>query len=158
VRETLFNWLGQDLSELTTLDLFAGSAALSFESLSRGAARAVAVDASADAVAAMRQNAALLGAENLEPHRGDAIRWLATEARRFDVVFVDPPFSEDWLPRLWPLLPLRLNAGSWVYVEQPRQVRPPAGWTVHRHQSAGGVHYHLLRFETAADQPVATDP
>ena len=147
VRETLFNWLGQDLTELTTLDLFAGSGALSFESLSRGAARAVAVDASRDAVAALAANAAALGAQGLEPHRANAVEFLAAEARRFDVIYVDPPFDEDWLPRLWPLLAARLGPGGQLYVEQPRAVAPPPGWVVSHHRKAGRVHYHLLRFE-----------
>ena len=158
VRETLFNWLGQDLSELTTLDLFAGSGALSFESLSRGAHRAVAVDASVELIAALQRNAANLGADGVLTYRGDALTYLARETRRFDVIFIDPPFDEDWMTRLWPLLPPRLNAGALVYVEQPRPVEPPAGWSVHRHQAAGSVHYHLLRHDPGIDQPVRIKP
>lgn len=145
VRETLFNWLGQELSELTTLDLFAGSGALSFEALSRGAARAVAVDAGELAVASLRDNAAVLGATGLEAHRADALGFLRRETRGFDLIFLDPPFRGDWLPKLWPLLPARLNPGGWVYVEQGQPVQPPAGWETFRHQRAGQVHYHLLR-------------
>ena len=148
VRETLFNWLGQDLTDLTTLDLFAGSGVLSLEALSRGAAHAVAIDASAVALAALRRNADLLEADDLELHRFDAARFLTTDPRRFDVVFVDPPFRESWLPVLWPLLPPRLNAGARVYIEQPEAVVPPAGWAIERRRSAGSVHYHLLRFQS----------
>lgn len=158
VRETLFNWLGQDLSELTILDLFAGSGALSFESLSRGAHCAVAVDASAEAISALQRNAALLGAEGLKPYRSDALGYLARETRRFDVIFIDPPFVEDWMERLWPLLPPRLKGGAQVYVEQPRRVEPPDGWSVDRHQRAGSVHYHLLRHEPGFDPPDETKP
>jgi 16S rRNA (guanine966-N2)-methyltransferase len=150
VRETLFNWLGQDLSELTTLDLFAGSGALSFEALSRGAALAVAVDAGEPAVAALRDNAAVLGATGLEAHRADALAFLRRETRGFDLIFLDPPFADDWLPRLWPLLPARLNPGGWLYVERGKPVRPAPGWEIFRHQRAGLVHYHLLR-RTAGD-------
>ena len=145
VRETLFNWLGQELSELTTLDLFAGSGALSFEALSRGAVLAVAVDAGEPAVASLRENAATLGASGLEAHRADALAFLRRETRGFDLIFLDPPFREEWLPRLWPLLPARLNPGGWLYVEQGQPVQPPPGWEIFRHQRAGQVHYHLLR-------------
>ena len=145
VRETLFNWLGQELSELTTLDLFAGSGALSFEALSRGAARAVAVDAGELAVTSLRDNAAVLGATGLEAHREDALVFLRRETRGFDLIFLDPPFHGDWLPKLWPLLPARLNPGGWVYIEQGQPVQPPPGWETFRHQRAGQVHYHLLR-------------
>ena len=153
VRETLFNWLGQDLSELSILDLFAGSGALSLESLSRGARLAVAVDESAGVISALRRNADLLGANGLELHHSDALRHLAAEHRRFDVIFVDPPFGEDWMRKLWPKLPDRLNGGAVVYVEQSRQVEPPQGWSVERHQAAGSVHYHLLRYESALSTP-----
>lgn len=145
VRETLFNWLGQELSELTTLDLFAGSGALSFEALSRGAALAVAVDAGGTAVASLHDNAAVLGATGLEAHRADALAFLRRETRGFDLIFLDPPFKDEWLPRLWPLLPARLNPGGWLYVEQGQPVQPPPGWEIFRHQRAGQVHYHLLR-------------
>ena len=156
VRETLFNWLGQELHELTTLDLFAGSGALSFESLSRGAARAVAVDASAEAVAALKENAVMLGAAGFEAHRSNALEFLASETRGFDVIYLDPPFDEEWLSRLWPFLEQRINAGGRVYVEQPGPVDPPPGWNVAHHQKAGRVHYHLLRFEP--DRSSTEDP
>jgi len=147
VRETLFNWLGQELIELTTLDLFAGSGALSFEALSRGATLAVAVDAAELAVASLRENAAVLGATGLEVHRADAMAFLRRETRGFDLIFLDPPFRDEWLPRLWSLLPARLNPGGWLYVEQGHPVEPAPGWEIFRHQSAGQVHYHLLRRE-----------
>ena len=147
VRETLFNWLGQDLSELATLDLFAGSGALSFEALSRGAALAVAVDSGERAVAGLRDNAAALDATGLEIHRGDALGFLRRETRGFDLIFLDPPFGEDWMPRLLPLIPARLNAGGWLYIEQAQAAKSLPGWEVFRHQRAGQVHYHLLRRE-----------
>src|SRR5438876_10210967 len=92
VRETLFNWLGQDLTGTTTLDLFAGSGALSLEALSRGAARAVAVDRNAALVRALTAAGAALGTNALEVYRSDAIAYLAREARLFDIIFLDPPF------------------------------------------------------------------
>ena len=150
VRETLFNWLGQDLTDLSVLDLFAGSGALSFEALSRGARRAVAVDASRDAVAAMRANAAVLGATGLEIHCREAMAFLATETRTFDVIFIDPPFADERSPAaLWPAILPRLAFGGFVYVEQPRPIDPPLGLELVRQARAGRVHYHLLRLSTA---------
>jgi 16S rRNA (guanine(966)-N(2))-methyltransferase RsmD len=151
VRETLFNWLGQDLTDLATLDLFAGSGALSFEALSRGARLAVAVDRSAEAVVALRRNAAALGAAGLEARAADAADFLRAETRRFDVVFIDPPFAESWLERIWPLILPRLAGGAWVYVEQPAALVAPDRWEVVRRGQAGRVHYHLLRAAPAAD-------
>ena len=145
VRETLFNWLGQSLDGLSVLDLFAGSGALAFEALSRGAAWAVAVDSDAAAVASLRENAARLGATDLETHRSDAVAYLAHETRQFDVVFADPPFREPWLARLWSLLPARIAIGGWLYLEQGAVIDVPDGWELYRHRKAGQVHYHLLR-------------
>ena len=144
VRETLFNWLGQDLTDLTVLDLFAGSGALALEALSRGAKLAVAVETHAEAIRALRTNAAALGAR-IDVVRGDALRFLKADPRRFDVIFIDPPFSEPWWLRLAPLLDARAAIGGWIYVEQGESIEPPAGWLVHRQRQAGHVHYHLLR-------------
>jgi 16S rRNA (guanine966-N2)-methyltransferase len=150
VRETLFNWLGQALTDLTTLDLFAGSGALSFEALSRGARLAVAVDSSRAAVAAMRANAGLLDAEGLEIHCSDATAFLAAERRKFDLIFLDPPFADERSPAaLWPAIVSRLATGGFVYAEQPREIAPPPGLELIRHARAGRVHYHLLRLATA---------
>ena len=145
VRETLFNWLGQDLSGLSVLDLFAGSGALAFEALSRGAGLAVAVDASPEIVRSLNDNATTLGATNLEAHRADAAGFLTRESRRFDVILVDPPFRESWMQRLWPLLEARSAPGGWVYVEQGSAFDLPDGWEMYRQRKAGLVHYHLLR-------------
>jgi 16S rRNA (guanine966-N2)-methyltransferase len=91
VRETLFNWLGQDLTGLSTLDLYAGSGALTLEALSRGAASAVAIDRDPSLVTAIEATAQTFGALGLEAHVAQARPWLATQRRRFDVIFLDPP-------------------------------------------------------------------
>src|SRR5213079_2860949 len=101
VRETLFNWLGQDLTGLATLDPFAGSGALSFEALSRGATLAVAVDRKPELVRALHAAAQMLGAA-LEAHCADAQAFLARETRLFDVVFLDPPFAAPQWEALLP--------------------------------------------------------
>jgi 16S rRNA (guanine966-N2)-methyltransferase len=139
------------MTDLATLDVFAGSGALSFEALSRGARLAVAVDRSRDAVAALRRNAAALGASGLETLEADAAVFLRAEARRFDVIFLDPPFAEPWLERIWPLIVPRLAPGGWVYVEQPTTFAAPEGWEMVRRGHAGRVHYHLLRAAAPPD-------
>jgi len=145
VRETLFNWLGQDLHDLTVLDLYAGSGALALESLSRGAARAVAVDRDPALVRAVEATAAEFGAEGLEAHAGLAKSFLQRESRRFDVIFLDPPFATDEWAWLLPACVARLAEGGALYAEAPRLLDPPPELTVIRHARAGQVHYHLLR-------------
>jgi len=145
VRETLFNWLGQDLSELAALDLYAGSGALSIEALSRGAALAVAIDRDPRLVRAIEEVAREFGATGLEARAADARSWLIGESRRFDVIFADPPFGEDPWTWLLPACAARLAAGGFVYAEAPRMLIPSSALHVHRHARAGQVHYHLLR-------------
>ncbi|HEY7786959.1 MAG TPA: 16S rRNA (guanine(966)-N(2))-methyltransferase RsmD [Casimicrobiaceae bacterium] len=148
VRETLFNWLGQDLAGRTTLEPYAGSGVLSLEALSRGAAGAVAVDRSAASIRALRDNASMLSIDALETLCDDALAMLARETRRFDVIFLDPPFADDPWPRLFALCAPRLAEGGFIYAESGRELSPPEGLALHRHGRAGRVHYHLLRGAT----------
>jgi 16S rRNA (guanine966-N2)-methyltransferase len=150
VRETLFNWLGQDLSGLNCLDPFAGSGALGFEAASRGAARSVLVEQSPRVVAALRDNARTLGNPvQLEIVRGDAIQYLASTTTKFDVIFLDPPFRKGWLARLEPLLPGVLSDDAAIYVEAESELKSMGDWRAVRHGRAGEVHFHLMRREAA---------
>ena len=144
VRETLFNWLGQDLTGRRTLELYAGSGALSLEALSRGATLAVAVDRNAVLIRALAATAATFGATGLEAHVADAAAFLARERRDFDVIFLDPPFDTDPWPALLPQSVARLAPGGVVYAEAPRVLEPPAPLIARRRERAGQVHYHLL--------------
>lgn len=150
VRETLFNWLGQDLDGKRCLDLFAGSGALGFEALSRGAATVVMVEKSRRACAALRRNADLLAAKNLQLHCADALEFAtaaaADAAARFDVVFLDPPFESKLLGQaLQRILPL-LNEGARVYVESAAAFAPSGDWRILRQGRAGQVHYTLVTY------------
>jgi len=147
VRETLFNWLGQDLNGQDCLDLFAGSGALGFEALSRGAASVVMVERSRSAYAALRRNADLLGAKNLQLHCADALEFATADtAARFDVVFLDPPFASNLLAQALPLVAPLLRPGARVYVESSAAFAPSGGWRVLRQGRAGQVHYTLVTY------------
>jgi 16S rRNA (guanine966-N2)-methyltransferase len=144
VRETLFNWLGQDLSGRACLDLFAGSGALGFEALSRGAASAVMVEKDAAALRALRENASKLGAGNLTVVRGDALEFARETRSRFDVVFVDPPYRLSLQAAALSLVRGLLSLHGRVYVESAAPLEPPRGWTVLKSSRAGNVHFYLL--------------
>jgi 16S rRNA (guanine966-N2)-methyltransferase len=153
VRETLFNWLGQDLTGLTTLDAFAGSGALSFEALSRGAALAVAIDRDRVLVRALVATAEKLGTRALEAHCAEAQSFMARDARCYDVIFLDPPFAADDWARLLPAAAARLAQDGLLYVEAPAPVDAPPGLVLWRSDKAGQVHYHLLRHAGKSGTP-----
>ncbi|MDR2678635.1 MAG: 16S rRNA (guanine(966)-N(2))-methyltransferase RsmD [Zoogloeaceae bacterium] len=146
VRETLFNWLGQDLSGLACLDLFAGSGALGFEAGSRNAARVVLVEAAAAARAALLNNIRGLDAETrMELSGRDALEFAAAARSRFDVIFVDPPYHQGWLDRLEGILPALLTESGLLYLEAEHPVSAWGGLSVIRQGKAGQVFYHLLQ-------------
>jgi 16S rRNA (guanine(966)-N(2))-methyltransferase RsmD len=150
VRETLFNWLGQDLTGWRCLDLYAGTGVLALEAASRGAALAVAVDRSRGAIDAIAAAKAMLGADALELHVADARAFIGRESRLFDVVFVDPPFRDDPWDWLLPASAARLAPGGYLYAEAGRAIEPPPGLTTLRSDTAGQVHYHLFARSTSA--------
>jgi 16S rRNA (guanine966-N2)-methyltransferase len=145
VRETLFNWLGQDLAGRSCLDLYAGTGVLSLEALSRGAALAVAVDRNRSLAQALHRTAEELGAgRTIEVHSTDARTFLSAETRDFDVIFADPPFEDDPWPWLLPLCASRLADGGFVYAEAGHAIAPPETLARYRRDKAGQVHYHLF--------------
>ena len=147
VRETLFNWLGQDLSGLACLDLFAGSGALGFEAASRGAAHVVMVENDRVALAGLKRTHAALRAERVSVVGGDARAYLAGTSARFDVVFLDPPFRQNVMAAVLATLPRRLQARARVYVESDAPVEVMLPWTELKRARAGRVSYQLLRWE-----------
>ena len=149
VRETLFNWLRQDLAGEHCLDLFAGSGALGFEALSRGAARVVMVEPASKVIAALHENAKMLeNPPGMEIIRGDALQYLASTKSKFDLIFLDPPFDKGWIPRLEPLLAGIANEGAAVYIEAEHEVGALGDWRAVRHGKAGEVHFQLMRRAT----------
>lgn len=155
VRETLFNWLGQDLTGLACLDLFAGSGALAFEAASRGAVRVAAVERERAAVTALRRNRDLLDLPTVDVIGADALAWLAAARDAFDVVFLDPPFASDLWRDLARLIQPRLRPGAFVYCESGKPLGAFAGLRLHRQGRAGMVHYHLFVNDLEAALPPA---
>lgn len=146
VRETLFNWLGQDLTGQTCLDLFAGSGALGFEAASRGADRVVLVEQAPRVLAALKENSEILGAgARVEVVRSDALQYLVSTGSTFDTVFLDPPFKQGWMDRLAKYLPQVLNRDGAIYVEAEYEIDSLGDWRTVRRGRAGEVHFHLLR-------------
>jgi 16S rRNA (guanine966-N2)-methyltransferase len=155
VRETLFNWLAPYVEGAKVLDLFAGSGALFLEALSRGAGSALALDLNPAAIASLRSHLHTLQCDNGQLLQTDALLYLQNPAATpFDLVFLDPPFSQNLLLPACTLLEQNgwLAADAWVYTESenpPSGLGMPGNWRLHREQKAGQVYYALWQ-RTAA--------
>jgi 16S rRNA (guanine966-N2)-methyltransferase len=154
VRITVFNWLGQDLTGKTCLDLFAGTGAFGFEALSRNAKNVTMVENSRAAYNALLQNQTQLynqtslKAENCQIINQDTLLFLANNSQKFDVIFCDPPYKKAWLEKLLPILNQHLTAAGVLYVEAEYAFQSDATWQLKKHDKAGNVYYHLLQLNT----------
>ena len=153
VRETLFNWLGADLSGWRCLDAFAGSGALGFEAASRGATEVVLLERDPKLAQSLKESQIRLKAEALRVEAADALIWMTRCAPcSFELVLLDPPFDAvGLLDRALPLAAGLVVEGGCLYVESPESLAPtqtPAGFELFRQGRASTVHYHLLRRST----------
>ncbi len=154
VRQTVFNWLGQDLAGLNCLDLFSGTGVMGFEALSRGAIAVTLVEKSLPACKALISNKQLLQADKANILHQDALQFLNQNTLKFNIIFLDPPYNQEWLPKLLPLIAAHLHAEGLVYVEaeyalDESQLNASAGfmddWQIVKQNKAGNVFYHLLK-------------
>ena len=147
-RETLFNWLAPYIQGSSCLDLFAGSGALGFEALSRGARAVTLIDSDAATVRALQRSRDTLGAADCTIVHGHAATFLRRDRTPWNVVFLDPPFASELLDQT--LLLLRDDAhladDAIVYVEVSAHVPADLStWHEHRRARAGDVQFLLLR-------------
>ncbi|MDB5840314.1 MAG: rsmD [Herminiimonas sp.] len=162
VRETVFNWLNHLIDgqwdDIVCLDLFAGTGALGFEAASRGAGQVTMVEASAAAVRQLEASKEKLHAGQVRILHGDALTTAqrlaarGSEAgNRFNLVFLDPPYHQDWLPKVLSVCEHLLTDNGMVYAESEQAFDNnllPAwleGWEVVRADKAGMVNFHLLK-------------
>jgi 16S rRNA (guanine966-N2)-methyltransferase len=165
VRETLFNWLGQDLSGWRVLDAFAGSGALGFEAASRGADEVWLLEREPALVRHLQATQTRLKATQVRVAQADAVAWMRQPARagQFDLAFLDPPFDENLF---WSALDAAVNCvpdGGWIYLESPADWAALPGadqhaplrarLQAHRQGQAGSVHFHLFRRVDAGGAP-----
>lgn len=151
IRETLFNWLMPDLPGSHCLDLFAGSGALGFEALSRGADRVIMIEKNRGISIALQQNKQLLGAESLTILNSNALQGIAELAPddSFDILFCDPPFNQELME---PLIQAINNStllceNAKLYIETEKsltQLQLPANWSLLKEKTAGDVRYRLI--------------
>ncbi len=166
VRETLFNWLQNEIAGARCLDLFSGSGALGLEALSRYAGEVVMIDKNPQAVRMIRRNLELLGADNAQIIQMDASSYLnslcalpqaaegstpgSTPPQLFDIVFLDPPFNKQLVEPFCQLLDKAdcLSDQAGIYIEIEKQTTLPdlpKGWEVVKSKTTGQLAYYLVR-------------
>lgn len=154
VRETLFNWLryfwADDFSNKRVLDLFAGTGALGFEAASHGAKFVQMVEKHPEAVKALRTLRNKLGAQQVRIHAGDAMHVMTRAEHPFDLIFIDPPFNQNWLDQVWEHLPNILHPDALIYVESENPIHFPLNLVSLRQQKAGHVYFQLLGFDAGS--------
>jgi 16S rRNA (guanine966-N2)-methyltransferase len=150
VRETLFNWLGQDLTGWRCVDAFAGTGALGLEAASRGAADVLLLEQDPELVSLMRAAQVKLAASTVKVERANALSALAGLApASVDLIFLDPPFDAGLFEKALTAAGPALAAEGLLYLEAPSAwddaKLAPYRLAVARYLKAGAVHAHLLR-------------
>jgi 16S rRNA (guanine966-N2)-methyltransferase len=155
VRETLFNWLGQDLTGWRCLDAFAGTGALGFESVSRGAKAVQLVDNDPALVAQFKRVVEQLKLTGVQVLRGDGLASLRQALpASLEVIFLDPPFDSEVFDAAVLAAGQAVATNGFVYLEAPTRWTDERLQAAHlqvvRYLKAGAVHAHLLRRNDAA--------
>ena len=150
VRETVFNWLGQTLAGKTCLDLFAGSGAMGFEAISRGAKSVTMIESNKFVYTDLLNNAKLLKTDNALIKNQNALNYIKQSIPYFDIIFIDPPYNSDLLQQCLNALSgsTLINEDAVIYIEY--QKKPDLGsYEVIKEGRAGMVHFALIRRDVA---------
>ena len=150
VRETVFNWLMDDITGARCLDLFAGSGALGFEALSRGAKEVVFVDAHARIVQQLQSHQKMLQCDNMQVQHMQAETYLKSTSKKFDIIFLDPPFGQNLIEPTCRLIAdcNLLKPHAHIYIESEFSLKNlpiPSHWNIRKQKQSGQVQYTLLQ-------------
>lgn len=148
VRETVFNWLGQTLTGKTCLDLFAGSGAMGFEAMSRGAKSVLMVESNKAVYTDLLANAKLLKVDNVLIKNQNAKNYISQSGQSFDIIFIDPPHKSELLQQCLSALSgsTLINKDTLLYIEY--QTKPDlSSYETIKEGRAGAVHFALLKIK-----------
>ncbi len=149
VKETVFNWLAQDIPHATCLDLFAGSGGLGFEAASRQAQQVTMLEMNPVVCQQLQTNIRTLKTDRISALNTDALAYLRQPGNPFDVVFIDPPFRKGLLDETVQLLEANgwLSPTALIYIETEKELSLPflpVSWSLHREKIAGQVCFRLF--------------
>lgn len=148
VRETLFNWLMHDIRDARCLDAFAGSGALGFEAHSRGASHVLLLEQDPNVYSNLLKIVSSVNSPNLIVKKTDSCKFLQQTDDNFDIVFLDPPFAKNYLPRCLETLSNStvLKLDGLLYIESPHEVEiDPTIWQQIKLKYAGQIVYGLYK-------------
>ena len=160
VRETLFNWLGQDLTGWRCVDAFAGTGVLGFEAASRGAQEVVLCEQDVQLADKLKAVQTRLKAQHVKVERGDGVSLLRRfSAGSLQLVFLDPPYESTLFEAALKAAAVAVSVPGFVYLEAPRpwvdDELTQLGLKLHRSGKAGAVYYHLL-VKAPVEMPIQT--
>ena len=147
VRGSIFSMLislGVNFSEITFLDLFAGSGIMGLEALSRGAKKAVFVEKNPQVFKLIKQNLANFDA-NFETFNMDALSFMDKTAQKFDIIFLDPPYREGFYEKVLGNLPNIMQEDGYLVVEAPLEYQVPPSFSVLKHKVYGSTQVLVLQ-------------
>ena len=147
VRERLFNWLGQDLTGQTVLDLFSGSGALGFEAASRNAQRVILIENNRHTVQTLKHNCQTLNFPQVEIHHTNGLHYLKHSQESHNLVFLDPPFAWQQWQELFALLEKHLAPQAFLYLEAAQIPELPEWLSVYREGKAGMSQFKILQYQ-----------
>lgn len=159
VRETLFNWLNLTIEGTRCLDLYAGSGALGFEAISRGAERVVLVEKHRKVVKVLRANKQSIDSDRqIDITNCTALQYISTCDKQFDLIFLDPPFATDELAKASYHINKKglLKADGLIYIESPSDLKispVPETWVTLKQAQKRAVRYTLAQFQTRTLKP-----
>lgn len=146
VRETTFNWLGQSIKAKVCLDLFAGSGALGFEAISRGAEAVVMIESNRSVYTNLVDNSKLLKTNNVQIKNQNALEFIDQSRQLFDIIFLDPPYDSAILQQCLDLLACKalIHSDTLIYIEY-RCMPNLTAYSVIKEGRAGVVHFALIK-------------
>lgn len=152
VRETLFNWLGQNLSGMTVLDLYAGSGILGFEAASRHATSVTCVDNNPRTIKQLYYNVDVLNLSQINIKLQTAETFIESSDQTYDLIFLDPPFDSNELNAISGIIGPLVNPDGLIYREYgtSQDINPLDDeiYTLIKHKKVGQVSFELWQLKT----------